>query len=102
MSESRLPALAAISEVMPAGIRLLAGLVRSIAPIVNCVIFESDPVGVHEVSAIELVQITVSTKINGSETNASSQGTPKNMCVIQTPRTLKTGTRPREIKSGHP
>ena len=57
MSESRFAALDAISAVIAAGIRLLAGLVRSIAPIVNCVIFDSAPVGVHEVSAIELVQM---------------------------------------------
>ena len=55
-----------------AGMRLLAGLVRSIAPIENCVIFDSAPVGVHEVSAIELVQMTASTKISGSEMNAAA------------------------------
>lgn len=77
MSESRLAALEAISAVIPAGIRLLAGLVRSIAPMVNCVILDSDPVGVHDVSAMELVQMMVSTKISGSEMNASSHGTPK-------------------------
>ena len=67
MSDSRFAEFAAISAVIAAGIRLLAGLVRSIAPIVNCVIFDSEPVGVHEVSAIELVQITDSTKISGSD-----------------------------------
>ena len=71
----------AISLVMPAGSRLEPGLLRSMAPIVNCVILDSAPVGVHEVSAIALVQITVSTKINGRETKASSHGTPKNRCV---------------------
>src|SRR3989337_2922854 len=38
MSESRLAALDAISAVIVAGIRLLAGLARSIAPMLNCVI----------------------------------------------------------------
>src|SRR5688572_11508180 len=86
---------------MPAGIRLLAGFVRSIAPIVNWVIFDSDPVGVHDVSAIELVQITASTKINGNEINASSHGTPKNSCVTHAPSTLNTGTPIAEIHSGN-
>ena len=80
---------------------MLAGLVRSMAPIVNCVIFESDPVGVHEVSAIELVQMIVSTKMSGSEMKASSHGTPKNSCVTQAPSTLKTGMPTAEIHSGN-
>ena len=91
----------AISAVMPAGIKLLAGFVRSIAPIVNCVIFDSDPVGVHDVSAIEFVQITVSTKISGSEMNANNQGTPKNSCVTHAPSTLKIGTPTNDIHSGN-
>ena len=70
------------------------------APMVNCVIFASDPVGVHEVSAIELVQMMVSTKMSGSETSASSHGTPKNACVTQAPRTLKIGTPTADIHSG--
>ena len=74
---------------------------RSIAPIVNCVIFDSDPVGVHEVSAIELVAITVSTKISGSEINASSHGTPKNSCVTHAPSTLNSGTPIADIHSGN-
>ena len=49
--------MAAISPVMPAGMRLLAGLARSMAPIENCVILDSAPVGVHEVSAIEFAQM---------------------------------------------
>ena len=98
MSDSRFAALEAISAVMPAGMRLLAGLARSIAPMVNCVIFDSEPVGVHEVSAIELVQITVSTKMSGSDTKASSQGTPKKACVTHAPSTLNTGTP----TNGHP
>jgi len=81
MSDSRLAELAAISAVIAAGIRLLAGLVRSMAPIVNCVIFDIEPVGVHEVSAIELVQMIDSTNMSGSEMNASSHGTPKNSWV---------------------
>src|SRR6267378_3496594 len=101
MSESRFAALAAISPVIPAGIRLLAGLVRSIAPIVNCVIFDSDPVGVHDVRAIELVQMMVSTNISGSETNASNHGTPKNACVVHAPSTLKAGTPIAEIHNGN-
>src|ERR1700693_1523753 len=101
MSERRLAALPAISAVIPAGIRLLAGLVRSIAPIENCVILDSAPVGVHEVSAIELVQITASTKISGNEMNASSHGTPKNSCVIDAPSTLKIGIPTAEIHKGN-
>ena len=75
-------ALDAISLIMAAGSRLEPGLVRSIAPIVNCVILDSEPVGVHEVSAIELVQMMVSTKISGSEISASHIGTPKNRWVM--------------------
>src|SRR5512133_909079 len=101
MSDSRLAELAAISAVIAAGIRLLAGLVRSIAPIVNCVIFDIDPVGVHDVSAIELVQMTDSTKISGSEMNASSQGTPKKACVTHAPRTLHSGMPTTEIQRGN-
>src|SRR5512141_2207109 len=101
MSDSRLAELAAISAVIAAGIRLLAGLVRSIAPIVNCVIFDIEPVGVHEVSAIEFVQMTDSTKINGNEMNASSHGTPKNACVAHAPRMLKNGMPTTEIHSGN-
>src|SRR5512141_2806854 len=101
MSDSRLAELAAISAVIAAGIRLLAGLVRSIAPIVNCVIFDIEPVGVHEVSSIELVQMMDSTKISGSEMNDSSHGTPKNAWVTQAPRTLKSGTPTIEIHKGN-
>ena len=43
----------------------------------------------------------MSTKISGSEMNASSHGTPKNACVIQAPSTLKTGTPTAEIHSGN-
>src|SRR3954471_6666170 len=100
MSERRLAALAEISAVIAAGIRLVAGLVRSIAPIVNCVIFASGPVGVHEVSAIEFVQITVSTRISGSEMNDSSQGTSKNTCVTQAPSVAKIGTPTNDTHSG--
>ena len=81
MSESRLAALVEISAVIVAGTRLLAGLVRSIAPIENCVILASAEVGVHEVSAIELVLMIVSTKMSGSETRARNHDTPKNSCV---------------------
>src|ERR1700754_503897 len=100
MSDSRLAALAEIWLVMPAGIRLLAGFTRSIAPIVNCVILDSAPVGVHDVSAIELVQITVSTMISGSEMNVSSHGTSKNEWVAQAPSTLKIGTPTHDTHSG--
>ena len=51
-------------------------------------------------SAIELVQITVSTKISGSEMSASSQGTPKNACVIHAPATPSSGTPTPDIHSG--
>src|SRR6202158_421005 len=101
MSESRLEALAAISPVMPAGIRLLAGLVRSIAPMVNCVILLSDPVGVHDVSAIEFAQITLSTKMSGSEMNARSHGTTKHAWLTQAPSTPKVGMPTAEIHNGN-
>src|SRR5258707_3517634 len=101
MSESRFAELEAISEVIAAGSRLLGGLVRSMAPMVNCVILASDPVGVHEVSAIELVQITLSTKMSGSEMKASSHGTSKNSCVTQAPRMLKSGMPQAEIHRGN-
>src|SRR3954464_4841277 len=101
MSDSRLAAFAATSAVMPAGIRLLAGLVRSMAPIENCVIFASDPVGVHDVSAIEFVQMIVSTKMSGSEMKASSQGTPKNAWLTDAAATLITGMPAMEIHSGN-
>src|SRR5437773_4644730 len=101
MSDSKFDAFAAISEVIPAGIRLLAGFVRSMAPMLNCVIFESAPVGVHDVSAMEFAQMMVSTKISGSEMKASSHGTPKNACVTQAPSTLKTGIPTAEIQRGN-
>src|SRR5512137_952733 len=101
MSDSRFAELAAISAVIAAGIRLLAGLVRSIAPIVNCVIFDIEPVGVHEVSAIEFVQMIDSTKISGSEMNDSSHGTPKNACVTHAPSTFFNDTATTEIYTGN-
>src|ERR671923_2167138 len=101
MSESRFDAFDAISAVMPAGIRLLAGFARSIAPMVNCVILASDPVGVHEVSAIEFAQMIVSTKMSGSEMNESSHGTPKNTCVAHAPSTLKIGMPTIESHGGN-
>src|SRR3954464_5710739 len=100
MSESRLEAFDAISAVMPAGMRLLAGLVRSIAPMLNCVIFESAPVGVHEVSAMELAQITASTKMSGSEMKASSHGTPKKWFETPAPSTAKIGMPTAETHRG--
>src|SRR5471032_2388481 len=101
MSERRFEAFDAISLVMPAGIRLLAGLVRSIAPMVNCVILESAPVGVHDVSAIEFAQITLSTKMSGSEMNARNHGTPKNAWLTQAPHTLRMGMPATEIQIGN-
>src|SRR3984957_18843722 len=101
MSDRRFAALAAISPVIAAGIRLLAGLLRSIAPIVNCVIFDSAPVGVQDVSAIELVQMTVSTRISGSEMKASSHGTAKNECVTLAPSTQNIGTPTNDTPSGN-
>src|SRR5213593_2917364 len=101
MSESRLDALEAISPVMPAGMRLLAGLVRSIAPMLNWVILESAPVGVHDESAIELAQMMLNTKMSGSEMNASSHGTPKSECETHAPSTLKIGMPTTEIHSGN-
>src|SRR3954468_24616424 len=100
MSDSRLGALAAILLAMPAGIRWLAGLARSMAPMVNCVIFDSAPVGVHEVSAIEFVQMTVSTMISGREMKVSSHGTSKKAWGAQAPSTLNTGTPTHDTHSG--
>ena len=77
MSDSRFDAFDEISAVMVAGIRLVAGFTRSIAPMVNCVILESAPVGVHDVSAMEFAQITDSTKMSGRDRNPSRYGTPK-------------------------
>src|SRR3954466_11531094 len=99
MSDSRFAALEQISAVIAAGIRLDAGLARSIAPMLNWVIFESAPVGVHDVSAIEFTQMTVSTKMSGSDTNASSHGTPNHRCVTHAPSTLMTGTPMKESPS---
>src|SRR5436190_11248767 len=101
MSESRFAALAEISAVMPAGIRLLAGFTRSMAPMENWVILLSAPVGVHDVSAMEFVQMTESTKMSGSEMNASNHGTLKKWCDTQAPSTLKTGMPIAEIHSGN-
>src|SRR5664279_6217762 len=92
MSDSRLAAFIEICAVMVAGSRLLAGLTRSTMPTLNWVILATAPSGIHEVSAMELVQITVSTKISGSDTSDSSQGTPKKSCVAQAPTRLKIGT----------
>ncbi len=64
-------------------------------------ILESAPVGVHDVSAIELVQMTDSTKMSGSEMNARNHGTPKNSCDTVAPRTLKIGMPTAEIHSGN-
>src|SRR5437868_14316171 len=101
MSERRFDALAAISPVMPAGIRLLAGFTRSIAPMVNCVIFESAPVGVHDVSAMEFAQMMESTKMSGSEMKARSQGTPKKWWLTHAPATAMIGRPTAEIQIGN-
>src|SRR5687767_2871604 len=100
MSDSRFDAFDEISAVIVAGIRFVAGFTRSIAPIVNCVIFESAPVGVHDVSAIELVEMTVRMKISGSDTNARNQLTSKNRCVTVAPMTLRIGTPTNDTQSG--
>src|SRR5688572_25935797 len=100
MSDSRLDAFDEISAVIVAGIRFVAGFTRSIAPIVNCVIFDRAPVGVHDVNAIELVEMTVRMKISGSEMNASSHRTPKNSCVTYAPRMLSSGTPTNDTQSG--
>src|SRR5687768_16321677 len=92
MSERRFDAFDEISAVIVAGIRFVAGFTRSIAPMVNCVIFDSAPVGVHDVSAIELVEMIVRRKISGSEMNARNQLTPKNWCVTVAPMMLRMGT----------
>src|SRR5258706_5413330 len=101
MSESRFEAFAATSPVIAAGMRLVAGFVRSMAPIVNWVIFASDPVGVHDVSAMEFAQMIVRTKMSGSEMNDRNHDTPKNACVAHAPRKLKMGMPTIEIQSGN-
>src|SRR6185503_16608694 len=100
ISERRLAAFDAISAVMPPVMRLVAGFARSMAPIVNCVILLNAPVGVHEVSAIELVQMMVRTKISGSANSARCQGTPKNACVSHTATTLMIGTPTNDTDKG--
>src|SRR5688572_31269510 len=85
---------------MPPVMRLVAGLVRSIPPSVNWVIFAMVAVEVHDVSAIEFVQMIVRTKVIGTATQASSQGTPKNQCVSQTPTALTSGTPAYETHIG--
>src|SRR6478735_12406009 len=100
MSESRLAPLSATSLVMPPVMRLVAGLLRSIAPSVNCVIIAIVLVEVHDVSAIELVQMIVSTNVIGTAMHAISHGTPKNQCVSHTPTALSTGTPANETHSG--
>jgi hypothetical protein len=100
MSESRFAPLSATSLVMPPHMRLVAGLVRSMAPSVNCVIFAITLVEVHEVSAMELVQMIVSTKVIGTAASASSQGTPKNQCVSHTPTALRIGMPTNDTHSG--
>jgi hypothetical protein len=76
MSISRFDALDATSVVTPAVIRLVPGLVGCIAPKVNCVILESDPVGVVLVSAVALAAMSVSTMISGMESAPSHGLTP--------------------------
>src|SRR4030095_4496846 len=98
--ERRFEAFAAISPVMPAGIRFDAGLARSIAPIENWVILLRAPVGVHDVSAIEFAQMMESTKMRGSEMSARSHGTPKNSWLTHAPATPKIGTPIHETHSG--
>src|SRR6476620_6616346 len=100
MSERRLAAFEAISPVMPPVIKLVAGFVRSIAPMVNCVILLNAPVGVQDVSAIEFVQMTVSTKMSGRAKSARCQGTPKNEWVSQTDTKLMIGTPTNDTDSG--
>src|SRR5471032_1478257 len=100
MSDSRLAAFIEICAVIVAGNRLLAGFTRSTMPTLNCVILATAPSGIHDVNAIELVQITVSTKISGSETSDSSQGTPKKSCVAQAPSSAKIGTPIHDTHSG--
>src|SRR6187551_3283020 len=100
MSESRLAPLSATSLVMPPVMRFVAGLLRSMAPSVNCVIFAIVLVDVHEVSAIEVVQMIVSTNVSGTATSASNHGTPKNQCVSHTPIALSNGMPANDTQSG--
>ena len=76
----------ATSEHITAVIRFGAGVRGSIAPKVNCGIFESEPDGVMPVSAVLLAAISASTRISGIDAAPSSQGTPNQSCAIQTPQ----------------
>lgn len=63
MSISRLAALEATSVVMVAVIKLVGGCLGFITPKVNCVILESEPVGVMLVAAVALAAMSVRTTV---------------------------------------
>jgi hypothetical protein len=69
--------------VTPAVIRFVAGFAGCIAPNVNCVIFESEPVGVVEVSAVAFAAMSVSTMISGIESAPSHGSTPNQYQLSQ-------------------
>ena len=100
MSISRFDALLATSEHMTAVIRFGAGVRGSIAPNVNCGIFDSEPDGVMPVSAVLLAAISARTRISGIEAAPSSHGTPNHSCAIHTPTAPTTGTPTQETGSG--
>ena len=82
MSISRFDALPATSVVTPAVMRFVAGFAGWIAPKVNCVIFESDPVGVVPVSAVAFAAMSVSTMIIGIESAPIHQSTPNHSWLM--------------------
>ncbi len=100
MSISRFDALLATSALMTAVIRFGAGVRGSIAPNVNCGIFDSELDGVMPVSAVLLAAISVSTRISGIEATPSSQCTPNHSWAIQTPTAPTIGTPIQDTGSG--
>ena len=100
MSISRFEALDATSVVTPAVIRLVPGLAGCMAPKVNCVIFESDPVGVVEVSAVAFAAISVSTMMSGMESAPSHGSTPNHSWFSQMMMALNTGMPMKLTLSG--
>ena len=77
MSINRFDAFDATSVVTPAVMRFVAGFVGAIVPKVNCVIFESEPVGVVDVSAVALAAMSVRTMMSGID-SAPMNGSTSN------------------------
>src|SRR5688500_3291922 len=97
MSINRFDALDATSTHIVAVIRLVGGLFGASEPNKNCGIFDSEPVGVIPVSAVELAAISVSTRISGIAAMPRSQRTSNQACAIHTPNAPMIGTPTYEI-----